>query len=78
MTDLKPCQAIARGTIRWRDDWQEDYFICQADCRKYEHHAAERISKGNLDGFTAMMVERNVMHKLCKGCKEANKNDDEK
>lgn len=24
-----------------------------------------------LDGFVAMMVERNVMYHLCKGCKEA-------
>lgn len=76
--DLKPCQAAARGTIRWGDDWQENYFICQADCTKYEHHAAERISKENLDGLVAMMVERNVMHELCKGCKEVDKNDDEK
>lgn len=69
--DLKLCQAAARGSIRWREDFQQDYLICQADCAKYDCHAAERISMGNLDGFTALVVERNVLQHLCKGCKEA-------
>lgn len=68
---LKPCQAVARGKLRWSDALDEHYYICQADCPKYEHHAAERIGKGMLDGFVALMVERNVMHRLCKGCEEA-------
>ena len=69
--ELKPCQAVARGTIRWTDDLDGNYFICQADCPKYEHHAAERISRDNLDGFVALMVERNVIRRLCKRCTEA-------
>lgn len=71
MADLKPCQAIARGTIRWTDDLDGNLWICQADCPKYECHAADRISRGNLDGFVARMVARNVMHRLCEGCTEA-------
>lgn len=70
--DLKPCQAAAQGTIRWKYDWKQNYFVCRADCIKYEHHATERISKESLDGFVALMIERNVMRELCKGCKEAN------
>ena len=74
-SDLKPCQAAVRGAIRWKESFQDNYWVCQADCKKYEHHASERISKEMLDGFVAMMVERGVMHELCKGCKEAIKDD---
>ena len=73
--DLKPCQAAVRGAIRWKESFQDNYYVCQADCKKYERHALERISKENLDGLVALMVERNVMHELCKGCKEANGDD---
>lgn len=68
--DLKPCQAVARGTIRWTEDMDGNYFICQIDCRKYEHHEAERINRGNLDGLVARTLEQNMMRELCKGCKE--------
>lgn len=68
---LKPCQAIARSTIRWTEDLDGNYFICQTDCPKYEHHAAERIGRGYLDGLVALTVERNVMRSLCKRCTEA-------
>lgn len=71
MPDLKPCQAAAQCTIRWKYDWQQNYFVCRADCIKYEHHTTERISKESLDDFVALMMERNVMRELCKGCKEA-------
>lgn len=75
--DLKPCQAAVRGKIRWKESFQDNYFVCEAYCKKYERHASERISKENLDGFVALLVERNVMHELCKGCKEAIDDDQE-
>lgn len=70
-TELKPCQASVRGTIRWKDSFQDNYSVCEAYCKKYERHASEQISKENQDGLLALLVERDVMRELCKGCKEA-------
>ena len=76
--DLKPCQAIVRDTIRWNDDWQRNYFVCRADCAKTDRHVEARVSQECFDGLVESATERDVMHELCKGCKEVNKNDDEK
>ena len=72
MPDLKPCQAVARGAIRWKDDWQQNYYVCRADCKKYDRHVEARVSQECFESAT----ERDVMHELCKGCKEDEGNAD--
>lgn len=69
--DLKPCQAIVRDTICWSDDWQRNYFVCRADCAKTDRHVEARVSQECFDGLVEYATERDVMHELCKGCKEA-------
>lgn len=73
--DLKPCQAVARGTIRWSDSLLAHDCVCQVDCTKYEHHAAMLVSTECMGCYAQQIVERNVMRELCKGCKEANDDD---
>lgn len=68
--DLKPCQAVARGTIRWEDDWQNKYFVCRAGCAKYDRHVEARVFKDNMDGLVELITERDVISELCRGCKE--------
>lgn len=67
--DLKPCQAAARGTICWEDDWRQKYFVCRADCAKTDRHVEARVSQECFDGFVEPATERDVMRELCKGCK---------
>lgn len=68
--DLKPCQAVARGTIRWKDDWQDGYYVCRADCNKCDRHAEARVHNDCMDGFVELITERDVIQELCRGCKE--------
>lgn len=70
MNSMPSCQTIAKGGIRWTNVLDDNLWICQADCPKFEHHASEQIS-GSPDKFVTRMVERNVMHRLCKRCTEA-------
>lgn len=70
MPDLKPCQAAARGTIRWKDDWQTNFFVCRADCVEINRHAEARARQEYFDGFIKLITEQNVMRELCKCCKE--------
>lgn len=73
--DLKPCQAVSRGEIRWTDDWQHCYYVCRADCKKYDRHAEARVHQDELDGLVELITERDVIRELCKGCREvANEN----
>lgn len=74
MVDLKPCQAVARSTIRWKDDWQQNYFVCRADCNKCDRHAEARVHNECMDGFVECITERDVIQGLCKGCKECENN----
>lgn len=69
--DLKPCQAAARGTVRWNGSLLAHDCVCQVDCIKYEHHASMLVSKECMGCYAQQIVERNVMRELCKGCKEA-------
>lgn len=77
--DLKPCQAIVRGTVLWSGDWQRNYFVCRAECAKTDRHVEARASQECFDCLVRSVMERDVMHELCKGCKEvrndANTND---
>lgn len=74
--DLKPCQAAARGTICWKDDWQQNYFVCRVDCKEADRHVEARVSQECIDGLVESITEQDVMRELCKGCKEANRDAD--
>ena len=78
MPDLKPCQADAKAKIGWRDSWHERDCVCVVGCPKYEHHTAMVVGREFMDDTVQQYAERELMYNLCKGCKEVNKNDDEK
>lgn len=59
--ELKPCQAVARGTIRWRNDWERKYYVCRADCKKCDRHAEASVPEACLDQLVALITERDVM-----------------
>ena len=73
--DLKPCQAVARGNIRWEDDWRQQYFVCRVDCKEADRHVEARVSQECFDGFVESATEQDAMRNLCWRCKEANCDD---
>ena len=73
--DLKPCQAVARGNIRWVDDWMDHGFVCRANCKETDRHVECRVPHDCLDGYVESITEQDVMRELCKLCEEANHDD---
>ena len=69
-SDLKPCQTAAKAAIRWKDDWQQNYFVCRADCNKHDRHVEARVHNDYMDGLVESFTEQDVLRELCRGCKE--------
>lgn len=69
--DLKPCQGVARGSIKWREDLYERGFVCRADCKHADRHAEGRVSYDCMNGLVKNYTERELLCILCDECKEA-------
>ena len=67
---VKECQVAAKGSIRWRDDWQNNRYVCVANCRKMKKHRVIYVFHDCMDGLVERDAERQIMQLLCEGCEE--------
>lgn len=74
---LKPCQAVARGMIRFRTDYETQKRIGRIDCKKCGRQAEMWLDRYTSGEGIAEYSKGQLLYELCKGCKEVNKNDDE-
>lgn len=72
MPDLKPCQTVARGTIRWRADYEMQKRIGRIDCKKCDRHAEMWLDRYTSGEGIAEYSKGQLLYELCKGCKEVN------
>lgn len=76
MPDLKPCQAGAKETIRWRTDYETQKRIGRIDCKECDRHAEILLDMYTMSECTAEHARGRLFYGLCKGCKEAETNAD--
>lgn len=72
---LKPCQAVARGMIRFRTDYEMQKRIGRIDCKECDRHVEIWLDRYTLDEGVAEYSKGQLLYELCKGCKEAIEDD---
>ncbi len=67
---VKTCQEEAKGSIRWTDDWWNNFYVCVANCRKMKKHREIHVFHDYMDGLVERDAERQIIQLLCEGCEE--------
>ena len=73
--DMKPCQAVARGTIQWCSDYEKRNILGRIDCKYCDRHAEIRVDKYTMAAGIVEHSKGMLLRALCKDCKEVEDGD---
>lgn len=72
MLDLKPCQTEALKNLEWHDSYfHANYIVERVNCSNCDRHAEVWLRVEIIDPLVCEQAKRELIRKLCEGCKEA-------